>query len=342
MFGSVILALSLVPTVAHAEGEKLLRYDSWAVAGDEQFVDLLLIKWECMATVFDPEPEDYPVVPTQVHMFLGGDTGEMLANISIYSYVAEADVNVMNAGTAILLDTEQVLLDAIPITGVWWELILDERSFNLDPINVGSVIVSVCYENEQYLPIIGMDTNGFDVEESDIREDSADRHLLLKGGGGGPWLTIEEYTVGSALTPGDFLMRLVVDTNVTADTGLESGLAIDQIVPESQQAGDSISVLVNGAEFESGATAKIGSLDLTGVTVDGTGEHINGRTSPELSEGVYDVFVTNPDGVSQVLESAYTVVGDTKGCGCGAGSATAAAWWISVLGLAWRRRRTVA
>jgi MYXO-CTERM domain-containing protein len=261
--------------------ETLLRYDNYATVGDAFFSDIGgLYAGECWATVYEPEEDDYPVKPTEVHLLLGGDTGEMLATIHVWNYIGIADAAVMNAGTATELDREEYLFKDNEITGTMHEVVLEEHGFNLDPIDEGSIIISICFNHEQFMPMVGMDTNGFsETGDTGVSEDMSSRYLVLKGGGGGPWYGLDEwippgflltdYATGGEFPAGDLVMRLVLDTRVSIGGEDESSTDADiySILPESQEAGASVPVLIHGNGFDAGATARIGSIALNSVNV---------------------------------------------------------------------------
>lgn len=277
----LLLSLALFGAEAHA-AETLLRYDHYATTGDAFFSDLGgLYAGECWATVYEPDEDDYPVKPTELHVLVGGDTDELLSTIWVWNYVGVADAAVMNAGVATALDQEEVLLKDNEITGTMHEIVLENYAFNLDPIEEGSIIVGVCFKNEQFMPMVGMDTDGYEeLGDTGAVSDTSTRYMVLKGGGGGPWYGLDEwippgflltdYATGMDFAPGDFVMRLVVDTRVSLGGEDESG-SIDaevyDIEPDSQEAGKSTPVLILGKGMDAGATARIGTHDLNSVSV---------------------------------------------------------------------------
>jgi len=78
---------------------------------------------------------------------------------------------------------------------------------------------------------------------------------------------------------------------------------ISGVAPDTGRQGTLASVL--GANFVNGGTVTVGGLDAAAVVVSNTESQI---TIPGLSPGTYDVTLTNPDGQSDTLENAYTVV----------------------------------
>jgi MYXO-CTERM domain-containing protein len=279
----LLLSLLLFGSQAQA-AETLLRYDSYATVGDAFFNDFGIVGYltagECWATVFEPDEDDYPVKPTELHVLVGGDPDELRATIHIFNYIGIADAAAMNAGLATEIDREEVLLGGNEVTGTMHEVVLAENGFNIDPIEEGTIVVSVCFVNEQYMPMVGMDTNGFESLADTEDTDTASRYMILKGGGGGPWLSLDElsgggifltdYATGGEFPPGDLVMRLVIDTRVSLggeDEGTTTDAEIYRITPDSQEAGASVPVLIHGNGLDAGATARIGTMDLNAVSV---------------------------------------------------------------------------
>ncbi len=278
---SLLLSLMLIGGESQA-AETLLRYDHYATVGDAFFSDLGgLYAGECWATVYEPEEDDYPIKPTELHVLIGGDPDELLSTIRIWNYLGVADSAAMNAGLATEIDREEVLIKPNETTGTMHEIVLEDNGFNLDPIEEGSIVVAVCFENEQFMPIVGMDTDGYEeLGDTGAASSAASRYMILKGGGGGPWYGLDEwipdgvllpdYVTGGEFAPGDFVMRLVVDTRVEIGGGEGPGsqdAEIYTITPDSQEAGQSVPVLIQGVGMDAGATASVGTLDLTAVSV---------------------------------------------------------------------------
>ncbi len=372
MIASMLMGFGLISGSAHA-AEKLIRYDSYPMGiGEEHDPEQFIFgaffdgqpglgKYSCMAQVYSFEDEDYPLVPTELRVFWAGEgagaASEVLLKIYFYLYEGDADAWSMAAGQYDLLDVEEVLLDEISLEGTWKHINLAESGFNFDgdkdtegrqPIEYGSIVANVCYENEQTMPSIAFDVDGFRTEplpEGDEEiltghETSQFRNMIYWNG---LWTDLHTYLMNTFGYDGagDFIMRLVIDAQWELDTGGEgpSNLIVDQVVPEEQLEGESVSVLISGLNIDQNASARIGEYELSSVTVGGDGETMNGRTNKEMKPGVYAVVVTNPDGSEVAFEDAFTVFEETKGCGCTVASGSAAAWWLPLLGLGWLRRR---
>jgi len=277
MLTTAMIGLLALQIPAQA-GEKLLRYDNYADAGDAWTANIGLTAGECWATVYVPDEEDFPVRPTQLHMLLGGAETELRAEIWMWTSNEIITAGMMTTGTAEAVDREEVLISGTDPAGTMHELILEDIHMRDVLIYEGSIAVAVCYVNEQYLPIAMMDYNKFEGDEdSGLGYNSGDRHLVLKGGGGGPWMSLYDYTydelsapwedpeTGEIYYPGDFVMRLVVETE--ASTASEEELAdlnleLYNITPSIQEEGDSASVLIRGGGFQEGVTASIGTYGL--------------------------------------------------------------------------------
>jgi hypothetical protein len=64
---------------------------------------------------------------------------------------------------------------------------------------------------------------------------------------------------------------------------------------------------LNGSDFDASATVNVGGFSCTTVVVNGPKTQID-CDSPSLSAGTYDITVTNTDGQSDVLSSAFTTI----------------------------------
>jgi hypothetical protein len=296
MFKTGLLGLLALQTPAHA-GEELLRYDHYADVGDAYMFSggLGLVAGECWATVFVPDEESLPIRPLRLQVLLGGSSAELLTQIWMYTSPDLITAAMMNSGTAETIDREEWLFRDIDPGGTMFELdLIDEVHIKNVLLDSGSVAISICFENEQGAPMAMMDYDRFEGEV-DTGSDfmSGDRHLILLGGGGGPWETLYDFTydyLGAPWDtdgdfvpdtwPGDFVMRLVVETEASPldDDALEGDQAeIYTITPNVQEEGKNVDVLIRGMSFEDGTTAKIGTLDVSGISLSNhNGECENG------------------------------------------------------------------
>jgi MYXO-CTERM domain-containing protein len=386
MLAPFMLGLSLMTPTADAAGSpKLIRYDSYADDGD------IIVgayfqqepgfgKNSCMAQVYSFDEEDFPLVPTELRMFWAGEgageASELLLMVYFYWYEGrEADQYVMRAGQYRLLDQEEVLLTNIPNDGVWVDLDLELSGFDFDgdpdtegkqPIEYGSIIATVCYENAQYSPALAMDTDGWKAEplpeESDDfiegHDTSQFRSLIYWNG---LWDDLNSYlmnTFGFG-DGGDFIMRLVISANWDdygqEETGPDGGTGADggggnadckagdwdllSVEPDIIDPGTRTTVFIGSTYLvPANSTATIGSwalLDAVATLTCG----LTGATDPDMEPGTYDVTIEAPDGTSRVLEDGFTVGEEPEGCGCSASTASSALWWAPLLGLGVMVRR---
>ena len=382
MIGTMLLSLGLVGGDAFAGGSpKLIRYDSYADEGPDGFTfgayfqEEGLGKFNCMAQVYSFEDADFPLVPTQLRMFFAGEgagaDSEVLLKIYFYHYEGQAaDEWTMAAGQYRVLDQEIVLLEGISLEGTWVELDLAQNGFDFDgdpdvdgkqPITYGSVVANVCYENEQTMPAIAFDNDGYKVEpvpedDEDIvsgHETSQFRSLIYWNG---LWANLSNYLLYTFDFPdgGDLIMRLVIDAQWEPDDDDEilGDLSLRSVSPQTQEVDDSEIMLITGEGIDLNAEAFVGTVALTNVVVRATsitdddgemsaGQALNGRTSTDLEVGDYDVTVRNPNGEEFVLQDAFSVVDSNAACGCATANPNRAVWWIPLLGLGVmvRRRR---
>ena len=86
--------------------------------------------------------------------------------------------------------------------------------------------------------------------------------------------------------------------------GSSSGATIASVVPDSGSTLGGTSVIISGANFQSGATVKFGTAPAIGVAVDSASQL--SATSPPGTAGSVAVTVTNPGGQFAVLPNAFT------------------------------------
>lgn len=83
--------------------------------------------------------------------------------------------------------------------------------------------------------------------------------------------------------------------------------AITMVAPSMGSTAGGTSVTITGSGFEQGATVKIGSLTVSGVTVSSDGTTITFMTPGNLGKpGVNDVIVTNPSGKTTTKTGGFT------------------------------------
>jgi MYXO-CTERM domain-containing protein len=386
MLAAAALGLGLLTAPAMAQGTpKLIRYDSYAEDGD------ILVgayfqqepgfgKNSCMAQVYSFDEEDFPLVPTELRMFWAGEgageASELLLMIYFYWYEGkEADQFTMRAGQYRLLDQEEVLLSNIGLEGTWVDLDLAMNGFDFDgdpdtegkqPIEYGSIVATVCYENAQFSPALAMDTDGWKDEpppegDDDVlegHETSQFRSLIYWNG---LWDDLNSYLVSTFGFPdgGDFIMRMVINAN-WEDYGQEDGgpdggsgagggggnencregdWDLLSIQPDTIDEGVRDNVFIGSTYMiPEQATARIGQWELLDAEVTETCGLI-GETDPNMEPGTYDVTVETPDGSSRILEDAFTIAAPAEGCQCSSAPRASALWWMPLLGMGWLYRR---
>jgi peptidoglycan-associated lipoprotein len=94
----------------------------------------------------------------------------------------------------------------------------------------------------------------------------------------------------------------------------EVTLQVISIDPASGTTGTPFSAQVYGAEFEDGASVRIGNA--VAPKVGFLNENSLRVTVPAMGEGFYDVTVTNPDGEKAVLRRGVAISGDAIGASC--------------------------
>lgn len=99
--------------------------------------------------------------------------------------------------------------------------------------------------------------------------------------------------------------KFVVKTNAfTITTDLPPSL--DSVLPDSAPVGASVPITLSGSNFAAGATVDIGGLPATNVQLVGTTQ-INASSPNKLPAGVFNVTVTNPDGLFDVSVLGFRV-----------------------------------
>lgn len=82
-----------------------------------------------------------------------------------------------------------------------------------------------------------------------------------------------------------------------------TGLFVGTIFPNSGPLDAEVIVRINGAGFQTGATATLGGAPMAIISVTGTAIM---ATTPNHAAGVVDLVVTNPDGRTGLLASAFS------------------------------------
>lgn len=392
MFASMFFGLGLMTQPASADLQ-LIRYDSYADDGDMIYGGYFpneetgFGKNNCMGMVYSFDEEQYPLHLKGLNIFWAGEgagvTREAMMRMYIDWYKGEADEFIMRNGAEYeRLENKKLLIAGIDLEGTWQELDFETESIRVDfdpdvpgiqPITYGSVVVSMCYVNEQMLPEIAMDVDGF-AEEHCENEDDDDGDGLTDGDDpdcesvsvpkdpddyldghetsrfrsliywNGLWTTSDEYlqnTYGFA-DGGDFIMRLIIDADVeegggTSECGDSSDWNVTAITPDRMEYGAGADVLVLGDwNFPSDANVYLGEYELLGVNAN-SDCGIEGRVDPNMKAGTYDVIVES-GGVRRGGVS-FTVEDKKGGCASLGSQPAGVLWFLPLAGLALRRRR---
>jgi hypothetical protein len=292
-----------------------------------------------MAMVYSFTEEQYPLMPTGLRIFWAGEgageTREAMMRLYVEWFEGDADAGWLSEGRTTRLEQERFLVAGIDLGGTWQELDFEEEGIVIDfepdvegvqPITYGSLVMSICYVNEQKMPEIAMDANFFEPEpipeSGDMlpagHETSRFRSMIYWNG---LWTTSDEYlrnTYGFE-EAGDFIMRLLIDAQVD-ETGASpaAGCTLSDdwnalnVSPTSTTEGTRQRVLVTGDyNFPSGSTLALDSKALLSVNAN-SNCGIEGFVDPSTPAGTYDVVVTSAD-VSRTIPGAFTI--EKKG-GC--------------------------
>jgi hypothetical protein len=100
--------------------------------------------------------------------------------------------------------------------------------------------------------------------------------------------------------------KFVVKTNAFSIT-TDSPPVITSVQPDSARAGASALTTITGSNFAPGATVDIGGSLCTGVQLLGATQ-ISAFSPNNLAPGAYNLTVTNPDGLSDVIVSGFRVI----------------------------------
>lgn len=108
---------------------------------------------------------------------------------------------------------------------------------------------------------------------------------------------------------------------------------IDDVSITQAYEGESVEVVISGANFASDADVSFGPASGFSVDVDADGTSLTVRSPGTLTAGVYDIEVENPDGQSDIARSAWRVVdlGDSSspdGCSVARGGAHIDLSWL--------------
>ncbi|MGE3856447.1 MAG: IPT/TIG domain-containing protein [Dehalococcoidia bacterium] len=97
----------------------------------------------------------------------------------------------------------------------------------------------------------------------------------------------------------------------TGSTTTSGPISISGVSPSSGPSAGGTSILINGAGFQTGATVTISGINVTGTVL--SSSQIAASTPAVTGTGSVTVTVTNPDGTSASLPSAFTYGGTSSG-----------------------------
>jgi MYXO-CTERM domain-containing protein len=346
-----LLALLAFPSSAIA-GYKLLKNDGFEsgmhAAFQGGFGD-----GECWGVVYVPDPGDYPFEWVAVDALIGGSSMHAMFDIAFY------ELNSSNLANATRIDDSAIYLTGSSSSYQRIDLQDAKLEVTLPTVESGNVAVAMCLEGHSGYPAIARDTDGMA---------HANRNYIFAHGA---W-----YQSSMFLLTGDWIQRLCIetdnvvgdecdvdadsdadtdtDTDADADSDADSDADTDtawdsvavpdelgllSITPAQMNVGEPVDVVLLGSGFEDGMDARIGGLDLTGLTVVNT-ETLQGRTPSSLTAGSHDVEVALDNGDNAYLAGAFTVLEEGEepaegcaGCSSRGGASGLGLWGLGLLGL---------
>ena len=343
------LALFALVSAAWA-GNKYYTLDTFE-SGDSATYQGGFGEYECAGVVFEPDEDDYPLTPLYVDVLFGPDSIQETVVIQIYAPMTTDPPMGTRVGE-----------EAFAPTGSresFNRLVFEDAEIYLDPWEDGNVLVALCFEENHYeYPTIAADSDGLDF--------ISNHYIYANFGAGADWYTTQYVNGVLGGSIGDWIMRLCVetdnddgepcpngtdvgdaDTDADADTDTDSDadgdsdtdgdFYITSITPNSAPQGESVQVVILGGGFGDGTDARIGGINLTGMTIQDDGT-IVGQVPTALQSGFHDVEVVSIDGENDYLTSGFEVTG---GCGCASTPTTGAlaTGLLALIGFVGLRRR---
>ena len=183
---AVLFALGVFGAAQAADKE--LRLDSFE-SGDTVYFQGGFADGECWASIFSPDPGDYPFTPVSVDMLVGGSQGAQYFVVKLY-----AATTTPSPGD--LLDAE-----AFQVQGsddAFSRLDFSEAEMTLPEVESGNVIVAVCLDEHEGYPAIGTDSDGISDEASNL--------LYADLGNSHSWFQSSAFGL-----QGDWIMRLCIE-----------------------------------------------------------------------------------------------------------------------------------
>lgn len=279
-----------LPAVA---ATKELKVDAFADGGQVR-AQGQYVTGERFAIELSGDPADYPLRVTTVRAlfiptFVGGDGQVAPFHLTIY------------AGTG----TETpgaVLWDQ----GDDFQITASSSSYNEivlpTPIDVESGSIRISFS-----PTLDQSDSGVTIgqDEGPIQ---GTRNFIFAGGA---W----NRAAALGLT-GNFIIRATAETNFGASNPAP---VVSSVTPSEVNEGEAATLTIGGANFQAGATVRLGATPLSNVQVAGS-TSITAQLAAGVAAGSYALVVTNPDGKSGQRAAAVTIVGGGAGGGGGGGS----------------------
>lgn len=305
---------------------------------------------ECAISVLTPEPDEYPLEIHTIEFFFVSNTG----NLQGESGYTELGIQIIDEEAAPsgrgswAWGEEAFLTTASDDSLNRLSLVDDENDWEAITLTEGSLAVWMCPTD----PVTGADwpyNNNSDVTGIVVDGASPSAHNYV-------FYDDAIYKLADLGVPGSWVIRAVAGEDTggsdgggedgggeggSGDDGGDGDVFVDSITPSSVMEGESTTVAIVGEGFDEDATAFVGGLAVSSVSVSG-GNALTGTLPSALPAGVHDVLVSNPSGGSDTLPAGFTVLSAEEvdgggGCGCGGGSQGAL---LLLLGpLAWARSR---
>lgn len=300
----VLLAAAISGTAA--AGTKVIKNDNFTGAGNI-FSGLSFGEYQGAGVLFEPDAADYPLKIIGVDILLVPYNMQSGTTIGQYEF----DLWDESGGT--------VPPPTLPDGGIYYQGRISQQALQLS--------TSTTMFNRYTLPApITVPSGKIFVKVSQILETSVDGTTIAMDNATTPKPNANWFFDGQGyfhrfdLPDGGYyaaglnrnwIIRLVLEVPDVA-------VLVNSINPNSSLTNVSTNVVINGANFEVGARAFLGTNELTINNVTGT---TIGATVPlGLPAARYDVRVRNPSGVEGVLPNGYQILDADGGTGTGGGA----------------------
>ena len=173
-------------------GERWLQNDDFEDGDVATFMGGFVAD-ECWASIYEPEPGDYPFQLKYIDMLVGGGS-------SSHMFIAEFyGLDGTDMTTASLLGEE-----AFSLTGsssAWNRLTISDLDLGMSPVDAGNIAVSICHFEHDAYPSIAVDTSR---DAGDLTFISGDIGL------GTDWYTTDLLAMFGLDVGGDWIMRACI------------------------------------------------------------------------------------------------------------------------------------